>query len=96
MTSVLLDRYTTFILRYRWLVIALSVAVMVSLAAGLQFITISNSWRENFDEHNPHLMAFDALENTYSATNAALIAVAPKGGGRSQYLPARRSAPWRS
>ena len=80
MISVFLDRYTTFILRYRWLVIASAVAVMVVLTAGLQFITASNDWRDNLEKNDPHLLAFDALEDTYSATNAALIAVAPKGG----------------
>ena len=80
MSSVALDRYTTFLLRYRWLVLASAVAVMLVLSAGIQFITASNDWRDNLDEHNPQLLAFDALEDTYSATNAALIAVAPKGG----------------
>ena len=80
MTSLLLDRYTTFILRYRWLVLALTVGVMVVLAAGLRFITVSNDWRDMLDEDNPQLVAFDALEDTYTATNAALVAVAPKGG----------------
>ncbi len=80
MTSVLLDRYTAFILRRRWLGLASAVAVMLALTAGVQFITISNDWRDMLDEDNPQLVAFDALEDTYTATNAALIAVAPKSG----------------
>ena len=80
MSSVYLDRYTAFMLRHRWLVIASAVAVMLVLTGGLQFITASNDWRDNLDENNPQLLAFDALEDTFSATNAALIAVAPKGG----------------
>ncbi len=80
MSSVFLDRYSAFILRYRWLVIASAVSVMLVLTAGLQFITASNDWRDNLEKNDPHLLAFDALEDTYSATNAALIAVAPKGG----------------
>ena len=80
MTSVSLDRYTAFTLRHRWLVLASAVAVMLVLTAGIQFITASNDWRDNFDEDDPQLVAIDKLEDTYSATNAALIAVAPKGG----------------
>ena len=80
MISFSLDQYIAFILRYRWLVLALSVAVMLVLAAGLRFISISNDWRDMLDEDNPQLVAFDALEDTYTATNAAVIAVAPKGG----------------
>ena len=80
MTSVFLDRYTAFMLRYRWLVLASAVAAMLVLTAGVHFITISNDWRDMLDEDNPQLVAFDALEDTYTATNAALVAVAPKGG----------------
>ena len=80
MSSVYLDRYTAFTLRYRWLVLASAVAVMVVLTAGVQFITISNDWRDLLDEDNPQLVAFDTLEDTYSATHAAVIAIAPKGG----------------
>ena len=80
MIAVSPDRYTAFMLRHRWLVLASAVAVMLVLTAGLQFITISNDWRDMLDEDNPQLVAFDTLEDTYTATNAAVIAVAPKGG----------------
>ena len=80
MHSAFLDRYIAFMLRRRWLVLASSVAVMLALAAGLQFIVISNDWRDMLDEGNPELVAFDALEDTYTATNGAIIAVAPKSG----------------
>ena len=80
MTSVFLDRYTAFTLRYRWLVLASAVVAMLVLTAGVHFITISNDWRDMLDKDNPQLVAFDALEDTYTATNAALVAVAPKGG----------------
>jgi len=80
MTSLSPDRYAAFLLRYRWLVLLASVAVMLALTAGLQFLNISNDWRDMLDEDNPQLVAYDALEDTYTATNAAVIAVAPKGG----------------
>ena len=78
--STPLNRYIAFTLRYRWLVLAASVAAMLIMAAGLRFIIMSNDWRDLLDDDNPQLIAFDALEHKYSATNAALIAVAPKGG----------------
>ena len=80
MTSVSLERYTAFMLRYRWWVLAWAAATVVVLTVGTHFITVSNDWRDNFDENNPQLVAFDALEDTYTATNAAVIAVAPKAG----------------
>ena len=53
---------------------------MLSMAAGGRFITVSNEHRVMFGEDNPQLAAFDALEDTYSASNTALIAVAPDEG----------------
>ncbi len=80
MTSLSLDRYAAFMLRHRWPVLASAVAAVVVLTAGTHFITVSNDWRDNIDENSPQLVAFDALENTYTATHAAVIAVAPKRG----------------
>ncbi len=75
-----LDRYITAILRHRWPVIVLACLFMLSMAAGGRFITVSNEHRVMFGEDNPQLAAFDALEDTYSASNTALIAVAPDEG----------------
>ena len=78
--SAPLNRYIAFLLRRRWLVLAAALGVMLVLAVGLRTIVISNDWRDMLDEGNPELVAFDAMEATYSATNAAVVAVAPKGG----------------
>ena len=80
MTPISLERYTAFMLRYRWPVLASAAVAVVVLTVGTHFITVSNDWRDNFDGNNPQLVAFDALEDTYTATHAAVIAVAPKGG----------------
>ena len=75
-----LDRYIAVILRRRWLVVALATLLMLVTTAGARFITIAHDYRILFSEDNPHLLAFDALENTYSASNSALIAIAPREG----------------
>ena len=79
-TLLQFERYTAVILRYRWLVVALATLVMLAIAAGVRFITVTNDYRILFGEDNPQLLAFDALENTYSASNTALIAIAPRNG----------------
>ena len=53
---------------------------MLAMTAGVQFITITNDYRSLFEDDNPQLLAFDALEDTYAASNVALIAVAPEEG----------------
>ena len=80
MNPALLDRYIAALLRYRWLVVAGATLFMLVMAAGARFITVSNDHRILFGEENPELAAYDALENTYTASNTALIAVAPKQG----------------
>ena len=75
-----LNRYIATILRRRWLVVALATLVMLATTAGVRFITVTNDYRVLFSEDNPQLAAFDALENTYSVSKAALIAIAPRDG----------------
>ena len=77
---MLLDRYSAVILRRRWLVVAVATVLMLAVAGGARFIGVTNDYRSLFDEDNPQLAAFDALENTYSVSHTALIAVAPREG----------------
>ncbi|MDE0679247.1 MAG: MMPL family transporter [Gammaproteobacteria bacterium] len=80
MNPALLDRYIAAVLRYRWLVVAAATLVMLAMAAGGRFITVSNDHRILFGEDNPQLAAYDALEDTYTSSNTALIAVSPRQG----------------
>ena len=74
------DRYVAVVLHRRWLVAALATLLMLVMAGGARFIGITNDYRSLFDEDNPQLLALDALEDTYTVSNAALIAVAPREG----------------
>ena len=76
----LLERYIAAILRRRWPVVVLATLAMLVMTAGARFITVSNDYRILFSEDNPQLLAFNALENTYSASDTALIALAPQEG----------------
>ena len=73
-----LDRYIVAILRRRWSVVVLATLLMLVMTAGARLIMVSNDYRILFGEDNPQLLTFDALENTYSASNSALIAIAPR------------------
>ena len=74
------DRYPAFILRHRWLILALGTLIILAMAAGTPRLTVSNSYRVLFGKDNPHLLAFDQLQDTYSASRSALIAIAPREG----------------
>ena len=74
------DRYAAAILRHRWLVLASATLLMLAVTAGARFIGVTNDFRSLFDDDNPQLVAFDAFEDTYGASNTALIAFAPREG----------------
>ena len=74
------DLYIDFVLRRRWLVVVLTALVMAASVAGLPGLTVSSSYRVLFGEDNPHLLAFDRMQDTYSASRSALIAVFPAEG----------------
>ena len=75
-----LDRYIDFVLQRRWPVVLFAALVMLAMTGGAPFIGVTNDYRSLFDEDNPQLAALDALEETYSASNVALIAIAPRQG----------------
>ncbi len=75
-----LENYIAFVLRRRWLVVAAMILIMLALAAGGRFVTVTNDYRVLFRDDNPQLLAFNALEDRYSTADRALIAVAPKDG----------------
>ena len=80
MISVLLDRYTEVILRHRWPVLAVAALIVLLTGVGALSISVTNSYRIMFSDDNPELAAFKALENTFSTSDNAFIAIAPKGG----------------
>ena len=81
MISVPLDRYyVAAVLRRRWRVVALATLLMLAMTAGARFLGVTNDYRIMFGEGNPQLAAFDDLESTYTVSNTALIAVAPREG----------------
>ena len=77
MTASPLDGFAATVLRRRWLVAAFATLLMLVVTGGARFIGVTNDYRSLFDEDNPQLAALDALENAYTVSKTALIAVAP-------------------
>ncbi len=75
-----IERYIAFVLGRRWHVIGLTVLAMLMLASGARFVEISTEYRQLFDKDDPQLIALEALEDTFTAADAALIAIAPLEG----------------
>ena len=77
-SATCLERFGAGVLRWRWPILGLTVLFVVVMAAGGQYLKISNDSRIFFSKDNPQLIAFEALEATYTEANTVLIAVAPK------------------
>ncbi len=76
----MVERYAGWLIRYRWLVIVLTLLWVVLAASGGRFLSFSNDYRVFFSEENPQLLAFEALQNTYSKNDNLMFVVTPKDG----------------
>jgi len=72
--------YGEWILRWRYLIILLSVVLVALAASGARFLTLKTDYRVFFSADNPQLQAFDQLQNTYTKTDNVLFVIAPKDG----------------
>lgn len=68
------------VVRHRWAVILLTLAVGGLLAWGLRQLRISNDTRVFFGEDNPEYKALKALEHVYSREQSVFFVVAPHDG----------------
>jgi len=73
-------RFGKWVVRWRWLVIAASLIMVVSAGRGAQYLGFSTDYRVFFSEENPQLKAFEAIQNIYSKKDNVLFAIAPENG----------------
>ncbi|MBI3897741.1 MAG: MMPL family transporter [Gammaproteobacteria bacterium] len=72
--------FANWVIRRRAWILAGTVLLVLLAAFGLRRLEFSNDYRVYFDETNPQLQAFEALQDMYSKTDNIQIAVAPKNG----------------
>ena len=69
-----------WVIKYRWLIILLSLVLVIGAASGGRFLIFKADYRVFFSSDNPQLLAFDKLEQTYSRNDNALFILTPKDG----------------
>jgi len=72
--------YANAVIRLRWLIIAATLAVVALAAFGIPRLGFSTNYRVFFGKDNPQLLAFEAMQNTYTADDNVLFCLAPKDG----------------
>ncbi|MDX8410438.1 MAG: MMPL family transporter, partial [Mariprofundaceae bacterium] len=74
------ERFGELVVRWRWLVILVTLLMVGAAASGGRFLGFTTDYRVFFGPDNPQLVAFETLQNTYAKNDNLLIALAPKGG----------------
>ncbi len=71
-------KYINWILKKRWRVLLLSILAVLVLISGARFLKFDNDYRAFFDGTNPHLLAFETLQATYTKNDNVLLVLAPR------------------
>lgn len=67
-------------MRHRVWSLLLSIVLVLASASGAKNLVFTNDYRVFFAGDDPHLVAFEAMQDTYSKNDNALIALAPVDG----------------
>ncbi|MFC1750705.1 RND family transporter [Pseudomonadota bacterium] len=76
----MVERYAKWLIRGRWVILALTVLWVIAAASGGRFLSFTNDYRVFFSDENPQLLAFEELQNTYSKNDNLLFVLTPKEG----------------
>ena len=72
--------YGWWLVRNRWSVVAGAIVMFLIAASGARFLAMNPDARVFFSEDNPHLLALEQLENTYTKVENLLFVLVPKDG----------------
>ncbi len=76
----MIEKYGNWVVRFRWLVLLISIVLVGALASGGRFLAFTNDYRVFFSPDNPQLQAFEQLQETYTKSDNILIMIEPKSG----------------
>ncbi|MGD1962130.1 MAG: RND family transporter, partial [Fulvivirga sp.] len=67
-----------FVLKYRWPVLGVAIALVMGLATGASNIGFDADYRVFFKKDNPQRVAYEALQKKYTQDDNVLIVIEPK------------------
>jgi len=80
MNTNLNNGFGSWVIRFRWLIVPATLFLVFAAASGGRFLGFSTDYRVFFSEDNPQLLAFEALQNTYTKNDNVMFAIEPKDG----------------
>lgn len=72
--------YAHWVIRRRWWVLITTLLIAAIAASGIRFLSFSSDYQVFFSDENPHLAAFEALQDTYTKSDSILFVLKPKSG----------------
>ena len=76
----MIERITGWVVRHPWLVVLATFTLVVAATIGAKNIKLNADYRAFFSSDNPHLTAFENLQDQYNKVDNILIAVIPEDG----------------
>ncbi len=76
----MIQKYAEGVVKFRWLILVLSIIFMLVAASGAKNLFFNNDYRIFFSPDDPHLQAFENLQDTYTKNDNVLMVLAPKDG----------------
>ena len=76
----MVELYTQIIIRWRYLVVLLTLAAVVLIGAGARNLSFSNDYRMFFGPDNPQLLEFEKMQNTFNKNDNILFVITPQDG----------------
>ncbi|NNL84231.1 MAG: MMPL family transporter [Myxococcales bacterium] len=73
-------RFANQVIHHRYLVIFVSLVLVAIAASGARHLSFTNSYRVYFGPEDPHLLAYETLENTYTKDDSIMFVLAPADG----------------
>jgi len=74
----MLNLYLNGLVKWRWVIILLTLVLVGVLSSGARFLGFTNDYRIFFSDDNPHLLALETLQNTYTKDDNVLFIITPK------------------
>ncbi len=76
----MIEKYAAAIVKFRWVILLMTLLVVAGAGMGAKNLSFTNDYRVFFNQNDPHLQAFENLQNTYTKNDNALMVFAPKDG----------------
>ena len=76
----MIRKYSDWVIRWRYLVVIVSLALAFVLGAGGKNLVFTNDYRYFFSEDNPQLLEFESLQDTYTKNDNVYIMLEPQDG----------------